>query len=465
MQALQKLINQKDCSIDTRTLKKKEIFFDLGSTNKKYGKYFYQALNKKPSAIITEKAKIDKNFSIKIYSTNNINAFYKKSIFLKYKKKPKYRIAVTGTNGKTSVAYFFYKILSLLNYKAGCVGTLGVFENNKRYIGKLTTPSFLDNHKIFNSFYKKKINYSIIEASSHGLKQARLELIDFHCGIFTNLTHDHLDYHLTMRDYLNSKMILFKNLVKNNGYVVANTEIPQFKILKKISNIRKLNLLTYGNKGNTIKIISLKRSGVNTILKINALGEIFSINLRFIGKFQIENFLAATLACYTCGISFQKIFSIASKLQNPVGRMQLIKKNNKIVIIDYAHTPDALHKTISEIKSFFNKKVNLVFGCGGNRDSSKRRTMGKIANNLCEKVYITDDNPRYEDPKKIRSQIKSTCPKAIVVASRNFAIKKAIQSLQGQILLIAGKGHENFQLIKDKRIPFSDYRYAKKYLK
>ena len=274
-----------------------------------------------------------------------------------------------------------------------------------------------------------------------------------------------MDYHLTMRDYLNSKMILFKNLVKNNGYVVANTEIPQFKIFKKISNIRKLNLLTYGNKGNTIKIISLKRSGVNTILKINALGEIFSINLRFIGKFQIENFLAATLACYTCGISFQKIFSIASKIQNPVGRMQLIKKNKKIVIIDYAHTPHALHKTISEIKSFFNKKVNLVFGCGGNRDSSKRRTMGKIANNLCEKVYITDDNPRYEDPKKIRAQIKSTCPKAIVVASRNFAIKKAIQSLQGQILLIAGKGHENFQLIKDKRIPFSDYRYAKKYLK
>ena len=195
------------------------------------------------------------------------------------------------------------------------------------------------------------------------------------------------------------------------------------------------------------------------------MGEVFSINLRFIGKFQIENFLAATLACYTCGISFQKIFSIASKIQNPVGRMQLIQKNNKIVIIDYAHTPDALHKTISEIKSFFNKKVNLVFGCGGNRDSSKRRTMGKIANNLCEKVYITDDNPRYEDPKKIRSQIKSTCPKAIVVASRDFAIKKAIQSLQGQILLIAGKGHENFQLIKDKRIPFSDYRYAKKYLK
>lgn len=465
MQALQKLINQKDCSIDTRTLKKKEIFFDLGSTKKKYGKYFYQALNKKPSAIITEKAKIDKNFSIKIYSTNNINAFYKKSIFLKYKKKPKYRIAVTGTNGKTSVAYFFYKILSLLNYKAGCVGTLGVFENNKRYIGKLTTPSFLDNHKIFNSFYKKKINHSIIEASSHGLKQSRLELIDFHCGIFTNLTHDHLDYHLTMRDYLNSKMILFKKLVKKNGFVIVNTDVAEFTLLKKIAKAKKLKILSYGTNGNTIKIISVKVINNLTQLKINVLGKIYILKLQLIGKFQIENFLSVILACFSCGITFEKIFSISSKINNPPGRMQFVRKNKKFIIIDYAHTPDALQKTILEIKSFFKKKVNLVFGCGGNRDQTKRKVMGKIAQKLCNKIYITDDNPRYEDPKKIRNQIKAACPSGSVIAPRNLAIKKAIESLKNEILLIAGKGHENYQIIKNKKISFSDYACAKKYLR
>ena len=214
MQAMQKLINRKNCYSDSRSLKKGEVFFDLGSDRGQYGKYFYNAIKKKPFAIITQKLNTGENLSRNIYSVNNINSFYKKSIFQKYKKTPKYKVAVTGTNGKTSIAYFYYKILNLLNYRVGSVGTLGIFENNKKNKNNLTTPSFLDNHKIFNSFYKKKINHSIIEASSHGLKQSRLELIDFHCGIFTNLTHDHLDYHLTMKDYLNSKMILFKKLVK-----------------------------------------------------------------------------------------------------------------------------------------------------------------------------------------------------------------------------------------------------------
>ena len=465
MQAMQKLINRKNCSSDSRSLKKGEVFFDLGSDRGQYGKYFYNALKKKPFAIITQKLNTGENFSRNIFSVNNINSFYKKSIFQKYKKTPKYKVAVTGTNGKTSIAYFYYKILNLLNYRVGSVGTLGIFENNKKNKNNLTTPSFLDNHKIFNSFYKKKINHSIIEASSHGLKQSRLELIDFHCGIFTNLTHDHLDYHLTMRDYLNSKMILFKKLVKRNGFVIVNTDVAEFTLLKKIAKVKKLKILSYGTNGNTIKIISVKVINNLTQLKINVLGKIYILKLQLIGKFQIENFLSVILACFSCGITFEKIFSISSKINNPPGRMQFVRKNKKFIIIDYAHTPDALQKTILEIKSFFKKKVNLVFGCGGNRDQTKRKVMGKIAQKLCNKIYITDDNPRYEDPKKIRNQIKAACPSGSVIAPRNLAIKKAIESLKNEILLIAGKGHENYQIIKNKKISFSDYACAKKYLR
>jgi len=464
MQAIQKIINSKNCSADTRTLRKNEIFFDLGSKRNKDGDYFFKALKKKPLLIITQNQKRNlpgKNFII----VKNIYSFYVKSINQKFKKKPKYKVAVTGTNGKTSVAFFYYRMLNLLGIKVGSIGTLGEFENTKKSKGNLTTPDFFSNHKSLNHFYKKRINHSIIEASSHGLKQNRLEKIDFDCGVFTNLTHDHLDYHRTMEDYLNSKLILFKKLIKKNGFLVTGSDVLEFPLLNKISKNKKLKLLSYGRKGNIIKIISSKHNGELTKLKINVLGKVCILKLKLIGNFQIENFLAATLACYSSGISFEKIFRICSKIDNPPGRLQLFKKQNKTVIIDYAHTPDALEKTITELRKSFSKKINIVFGCGGDRDHQKRKAMGKIAYKLCNKIYITDDNPRYENARKIRMQIKVGCPNAVIVPSREQAIKKSISTLNKEILLIAGKGHEEFQLIRKKKITFSDHRCVTKYLK
>jgi UDP-N-acetylmuramyl-tripeptide synthetase len=465
MQAIQKIINSKNCSVDSRTLKKGDIFFDLGSNIHNYGKYFFSAVKKKPHLIITQKKKIDLLYKKKVYIVKNIYSFYTKSISQKFKKKPKYNIAVTGTNGKSSIAFFYYKILLSLGHKVGSIGTLGIFENKKKKDSNLTTPSFLENHKTLNNFYKKKINQAIIEASSHGLKQARLNSINFHSGIFTNLTHDHLDYHLTMKDYLKSKLILFNKLVKKGGFIITCSDIPEFRILNRISKKNKIKLLSYGTSGNTIKIVSIKTLGKFTKLKINVLGRVFVLKLNLIGKFQIENFLSAILACYSCGISFEKIFKVCSKVSNPPGRMELIKKLNKIIIIDYAHTPDALKKTINEVRNFFKKEVNLVFGCGGGRDQSKRKIMGKIAYKLCKKTYITNDNPRQEDPRKIFSEIKKGCPAATVIPNRKEAIKKAIHSLKEEVLLIAGKGHENYQINKNQRIAFSDRTVAISYLR
>lgn len=465
MQKIQKIINSKNCSADSRALKKGDIFFDLGSDTQNYGKYFFNVLKKKPFLIITQKKKINLSYKKKVFVVKNIRSFYEKTISEKFKKKPKYNIAVTGTNGKSSIAFFYYKILLLLGYKVGSVGTLGIFENKKKKESYLTTPSFLDNHKTLNNFNKKKINYAIIEASSHGLKQSRLKFINFHCGIFTNLSHDHLDYHITMKEYLKSKLILFKKLIKRNGFIITGSEMPEFNILSKIANKKNIKLLSYGKNGNTIKIISMKVVGKFNYLKINVLEKVFILKLNLIGKFQIENFLSAILACYSCGISFKQIFNVCSKINNPPGRMELIKKHDKIIIIDYAHTPDALEKTINEVQNFFKKNINIVFGCGGGRDKSKRKIMGKIANKLCKKVYLTNDNPRQEDPRKIITEIKKGCPGAITILDRSKAINKAIYSLKDEVLLIAGKGHENYQINKNQKISLCDRTITKRYLK
>ncbi len=463
MHQIQNIIKNKNYSCDSRLVKKNDIFFDLESSKNQNGKYLPEALKKKPFKIITENNQLRNNLNYIV--VNDIKLFFKKMVIDKFKNKPKYMFAVTGTNGKSSIAYFFFKILRNLKYKVGSIGTLGVYSNNKIINSNLTTPSFLDNHKIFNNFFKKNIKYSIIEASSHGLKQARLESMLFYGGIFTNFTRDHLDYHKTFKDYLESKLILFKKLIKKKGYIISNSEIDQFSILKKIAKNKKLKILSLGNNGNTIKIISSKNRKNFILLKINALNKIYNLKLNLIGRFQVENFLQAVISIKSMGISFDKIFSSCSKIKNPVGRLQLISKNKKNVIIDYAHTPDALRKTINEIKLFFDKEVNLVFGCGGDRDRGKRKVMGSIANKLCKKVYITDDNPRYENAAFIRNEIKKSCSKGIIVPSREKAIMKSIKDTRNEILLISGKGHETYQIIKDKKFYFSDFKCVNKYLR
>ena len=463
MYQIRKIIKKKNFCCDSRLLKKKEIFFDLESKNNQDSKYLVDVLKKSPSLVISQNKKniSKKNF----YIVKNIKSFFQTKVNQKFKKKPKYIIAVTGTNGKSSIAYYYYSILRLLKFNASSIGTLGIFQNSKKLHNNLTTPSFLKNHKTLNNFYRKRINHSIIEASSHGLKQGRLNLINFHCGIFTNLTRDHLDYHKTMKNYLNSKLILFKKLIKKNGFVILNTNSKEFSLIKKISEKRQLRILSYGPNGNAIKIVSTKNLNNLTKIKINVFGKIYLLTLNLIGTIQLENLLYAVLSLYTCGISFKKIFSVCSKIYNPPGRMQLVKNKKKIIIIDYAHTPDALNKTINEAKSFYNKEVNLLFGCGGDRDKGKRSVMGKIAQKLCKKVYITDDNPRYENAASIRNEIKKNCSKAIVIASRKKAINKAISELKQEILIIAGKGHENYQIVKNKKINFSDYKFANQYSK
>ena len=443
-------IIEKNLCYDSRKLKKNEIFFDFISNKKKDNPYLKKVIEKKPYLIVSQK-KI--NYK-KIFIVKNIKNFYFSLIKKKYKNIPKNLYAVTGTNGKTSVAGFFCQINVLNKLSCGNIGTLGYYL--KKYIKKnnLTTPDNLDIFKFLNFIKSKKINRAIIEASSHGLHQGRLSYLKFNSVVFTNFSRDHLDYHKSMKSYLNAKLILFKKNLKANSNIICDNNIA--KLIR--NKVKKKYKFVLQSKNHPFKIIGFKPHGSKTKLKINCNNNIYNIIVNLIGEFQIKNLFHAIMLSVSSGISINKIINVLPKIKPIEGRLNILKNKNKIVCLDYAHTPDGLEKVITTLKSHFKKRVNIVFGCGGNRDKGKREKMGKIVNKLCKKIIVTDDNPRDENPKDITKQIFKFIDKGLVINNRKLAIKKAIQKIDhNEVLLVAGKGHENYQIIKGKKFHFSDY--------
>ena len=305
-----------------------------------------------------------------------------------------------------------------------------------------------------NFIKRKKINRAIIEASSHGLHQGRLSNLKFNSVVFTNFSRDHLDYHKSLKSYLNAKLILFKKNLKTNSSIICDNSIA--KLIR--NKVKKNSKFVIQSKNNPFKILGSKPQGSKTKLKINYNNNIYNITVNLIGKFQIENLFHAIMLSASSGISEDKIMNVLPKIKPIKGRLNVLKNKNKTVCLDYAHTPDGLEKVITTLESHFKKRVNIVFGCGGNRDKGKRENMAKIANKFCKKIIVTDDNPRDENPKNITKQIYKFIDKGLIINNRKLAIKKAIQGIsQNEVLLVAGKGHENYQIIKGKKFHFSDY--------
>ena len=373
-------------------------------------------------------------------------------------------MAVTGTNGKSSIADFYYQLLSLNFKKVACIGTIGVKHKGEKKTLANTTLDPIQLSSILNDLKKKKIEYVILEASSHGLKQNRLDGLFFDVGIFTNLSHDHLDYHKNMKNYLDSKLYLFNHLIKKRGNIVTDATIPQISKIKNIAfrNNLKLNLIFDEKKG--IKLISHKFFNEKQILKVEFQKKKFDMKLNLIGKIQIKNILMAMFAAYKSGLKFDKILKVIDKIKPVEGRLEKIGslKNNSKVILDYAHTPAALELALLNMREQFpNKKISLVFGCGGERDFKKRSLMGKIAEKYSDIIYLTDDNPRNENPSKIRKDIKRGIKKIKIkeLPNRKEAIKDAIMNLNtGDLLLVAGKGHEKTQDYGKRKLFFSDQK-------
>ena len=450
-------------SINSKKVKKNDIFFAIEGSKQSGSLYSSEALSKGAYKVVTSKNIRNKNYLI----VKNVKKFLAEACSVKYKEKPKNIIAVTGTNGKSSVANFYFQILKNLKINSAAIGTLGIFYKNKVKRTNLTTPDIITIHKELNFLKKNKIDNVCLEASSHGLHQNRLDGINFTAGIFTNFTQDHLDYHKNLKNYLQAKLYLFSSLLKKNSFAILDTDIPEFSIISKICKKRKIKILSFGSKGNAIKLISHYYFGKKQIIKINFLNKIYNIKLDLIGDFQIKNLFAAILASYLSVKNPDQIINVLSKIRSATGRMQYVgNKKKSAVVVDYAHTPDALKKSLQTLAKQFNKKVDVVFGCGGDRDKGKRYKMGDIADQFASKIYLTNDNPRSENPISIIKQIKKGCSRSKIILDRKMAIKSAINNLNtDSILLIAGKGHENYQIINNQKKYFSDQKVSKLFLK
>lgn len=365
-------------------------------------------------------------------------------------------IAVTGTNGKSSTVDIVRQIWIHSDINAASVGTLGIITKNFEIKGSLTSPGAIALRHIFDDFKKKNIKNVAMEASSHGLDQHRVDGIKFSVCAFTNFTQDHLDYHKTFENYWLAKERLFSEL--GGDFFVINSDDIMSEKIEKIAREKNIKYISYGKKSDQIKLISVREIDQYQKVKISFFGREIEFDLSLAGDFQVYNSLCAMGICYATGISIDSICESLKKLKPINGRLELVGQcNDASIYIDYAHTPDALKNAILSLRKHTKNRLLVVFGCGGNRDKDKRHLMGKIAKKFADIAVITDDNPRNEDPKSIRKMILDGYPDAKEITDRKEAIKFAINQLRsGDILLVAGKGHEDYQILASGKIHFSD---------
>ena len=458
-------------SFNSLTCKRNNIFFAIKGNEIDGNRFIKDAIKKGAKTIVSNQDFEGIKNNILFIKSKNVRKLLSETAYSIIKNKPKNLIAVTGTNGKSSVADFYLQILILNKKKVASIGTLGVNTANNKHKVSNTTLDPIKLSSYLKKIKKKKIENVILEASSHGLKQNRLDGLDFKTAIFTNLSHDHLDYHKNFKEYFKSKLYLFEKLVKKNSNIITDIEIPEYKKIKNLAFKRKLNIKTISNYKSSLSIISHKYFEEKQLIKIKYKNKMHTFQTALIGRIQIKNILMSMLAAEKSGLKFEKIVKTINKVKPVSGRLEEVGnlKNKSRVLLDYAHTPDALKACLQSLKEQFkDKKISIVFGCGGNRDKSKRSIMGKISNYYCDKIYLTDDNPRNENPKKIRSSIKKQINKAnfFEISDRSEAIQKAILNLKtGDILVVAGKGHENTQDYGKNKKFFSDKKEILKNIK
>ncbi len=376
-----------------------------------------------------------------------------------YKRQPSHIAAVTGTNGKTSVATFTRQIWTALGHKAASLGTLGLEPARANAPAALTTPDPVDLMRCLAELASDGIDRLAMEASSHGLDQFRLDGVRVTSAAFTNLSRDHLDYHGDMERYLAAKQRLFAQLLPSTGNAILNADIPEFAALEAGCRARHQRIISYGKAGADLKLLSLMPGPGRLDIEIEVFGKHHAVALPLAGTFQAWNALAALGLVLAEGTDIEPAVEALFGLSGVPGRVDLVgeTETGAHVYVDYAHTPDALETVLHALRPHTRGKLAVLFGCGGDRDPGKRPMMGGIASRLADTVFITDDNPRSEDPADIRQQILTAVPEAFEFDDRGEAIASAIASLgPGDTLVIAGKGHETGQTVGDRVIPFDD---------
>ena len=468
-----------DISIDSRKINKTTIFFGLIGQKNDGANFLPDVVNLGSKvAVISQKSTFDFQNFLKKNPQNIIivgDVFEILIEFLQnfYQPLPKNIYAITGTNGKTSTAEFTRQILQFLNKKSASIGTIGIICDeeikNNFEASNLTTPDIISLYKNLAILKKFAIDDVAIEVSSIGLDQRRMAGLEIEVGAFTNFTQDHLDYHQNMQNYFECKMILFEKIVQKNGCAVINSDIKEFTKIKNICQKNQLQIIDYGFEAQALKLIKIENQKVDFLYNNQQFSFITNIN----GDFQIYNILCALgniLAKSNLkNEEIAKLIKNFDNLQCASGRMQKVCEHlGAKIFIDFAHSPDAIENVLKLAKNISKNRVIILFGCGGDRDAKKRPIMGEIASKKADLVIITDDNPRTENPALIRQEILQKCDasKTLEIGDRKIAIAKAIEILQnGDVLIIAGKGHENYQIIGSQKFEFNESEIIKNVIK
>ena len=376
-----------------------------------------------------------------------------------FERQPGTVVAVTGTSGKTSVAEFARQLYAAAGHRAASLGTIGIVKPDGATYGSLTTPDPVTLHETLAALADEGVTHLAFEASSHGLDQYRLDGVRIAAAAFTNLGRDHLDYHPTVDAYLATKLRLFEELLPVGAPAVINMDGAEAETVLQAARLRGARIVSVGTKGETLRLGGLERDGFAQRMTLVYDGRTYEARLPLIGTYQVENALVALGLVLATGENPAVVIPALETLKGVRGRLDIVgETRGALAVVDYAHKPEALEAALAGLRPFATGRLICVFGCGGDRDRGKRPIMGRIAAEKADIVIVTDDNPRTEDPAAIRAEILAGAEGAREIGDRAEAIRAAVALLQpGDVVVVAGKGHETGQIVGETIIPFSDH--------
>ena len=459
-----------DITADSREVKLGALFVAMSGTKADGVQYIPDALRNGAAAImLSAQARLDMASSVPVIRVRDLRAAIAALARAMYPSQPPFVFAVTGTDGKTSTADFTRQLATLLGHKSASLGTLGLRSDiaalNEKFPALNTSPEPVLLHRTLSALADAGVTHVAVEASSHGLDQKRLDGITLSAAAFTNLARDHLDYHGTIEAYAAAKRRLFDTLLPSTALAVVNRDDAEFDAYAAICAARGITLRSFGYHAaadDRITSITAHAGGLRAIVAVG--GKTYPLDLPFYGAFQLSNMLAAAGMLSSSGVAMEQLLALLPKLNGVKGRLEKVgvHASGAPVFVDYAHTPAALKNILTVLRAHTSGALHVVFGCGGDRDTGKRPEMGAVAAQCADRVIVTDDNPRSEDPSAIRAAILAAAGGATEIPDRAEAIRTAVMNLQaGDVLVVAGKGHETTQTIGAQVIHFSDQEHIK----
>lgn len=445
---------------DSRTVAPGDLFIAIPGTRSDGGRFIADAAARGAVAVIAAtRADVPAGLEVPVLRTEDPRVALSKISARFYKGQPATVVAVTGTSGKTSVAEFTRQIFAACGRESASLGTIGVVTRRSNVYGSLTTPDPVTLHKTLSALASDGVTHLAMEASSHGLDQHRLDGVHITAAGFTNLGRDHLDYHPTMEAYFAAKMRLFESLLPPDRTAVINRDGAFSAEAETIARRSGRQVLTVGREGETIRLEKVEAVGFAQRLTLRIGPGLVTVDLPLVGGYQIENALVAAALSMAAGEDIEAVVRGIGTLKGVKGRLEIIAEHNGgLAIVDYAHKPEALAAALEACRPFATGRLICVFGCGGDRDRGKRPIMGRIAAGKADVVIVTDDNPRSEPAAAIRAEIMAGAPAAIEIGDRAEAIRWAANMIgPGDVVLVAGKGHETGQIVGDRVLPFSDH--------